>query len=42
MTTNQDIIDRDLAVLWHPCTQMKDLASLPPVPMRRGEGVGAG
>ncbi len=39
MTTNQDIIDRDLAVLWHPCTQMKDLASLPPVPMRRGEGV---
>ncbi|MBH04504.1 MAG: adenosylmethionine--8-amino-7-oxononanoate transaminase [Xanthomonadales bacterium] len=37
--TNQDIIDRDLAVLWHPCTQMKDLASLPPVPMRRGEGV---
>ena len=39
MMTNQDIIDRDLAVLWHPCTQMKDLASLPPVPMRRGEGV---
>ena len=39
MSTNQDIIDRDLAVLWHPCTQMKDLAKLPPVPMRRGEGV---
>ncbi len=36
---NQDIIQRDLAVLWHPCTQMKDHETLPPVPIRRGEGV---
>ncbi|NIR32184.1 MAG: adenosylmethionine--8-amino-7-oxononanoate transaminase [Gammaproteobacteria bacterium] len=36
---NADLIARDLAVLWHPCTQMKDHESLPPVPVRRGEGV---
>lgn len=37
--TNQDLIDRDLRVLWHPCTQMKDTETLPPVPIARGEGV---
>jgi adenosylmethionine-8-amino-7-oxononanoate aminotransferase len=36
---NADLIARDLAVLWHPCTQMKDHESLPPIPIRRGEGV---
>jgi adenosylmethionine-8-amino-7-oxononanoate aminotransferase len=30
---------RDLAVLWHPCTQMKDHEALPPIPIRRGQGV---
>jgi adenosylmethionine-8-amino-7-oxononanoate aminotransferase len=30
---------RDLAVLWHPCTQMHDHEALPPIPIRRGEGV---
>ena len=30
---------RDLAVLWHPCTQMKDHETLPPIPIRRGQGV---
>ncbi len=31
---------RDLAVLWHPCTQMKDHeAELPLLAIRRGEGV---
>jgi adenosylmethionine-8-amino-7-oxononanoate aminotransferase len=30
---------RDLAVLWHPCTQMKDHEDFPPIPIRRGEGV---
>jgi adenosylmethionine-8-amino-7-oxononanoate aminotransferase len=32
-------IERDLKVLWHPCTQMKDHESLPLIPIRRGEGV---
>jgi len=39
MSTNQALMNRDLAVLWHPCTQMKDHATLPLIPIRRGEGV---
>lgn len=30
---------RDLAVLWHPCTQMKDHEAAAPLPIRRGAGV---
>lgn len=37
--TNDELARRDLSVLWHPCTQMKDHAQLPPIPIRRGEGV---
>ncbi|TCO80751.1 adenosylmethionine-8-amino-7-oxononanoate aminotransferase [Plasticicumulans lactativorans] len=37
--TNAELIARDLAVLWHPCTQMKDHEWLPLVPIARGEGV---
>ena len=29
---------RDSRVLWHPCTQMKDHETLPPIPIKRGEG----
>ncbi|HFD80294.1 MAG TPA: adenosylmethionine--8-amino-7-oxononanoate transaminase, partial [Gammaproteobacteria bacterium] len=36
---NSDYVQRDLSVLWHPCTQMKDHEWLPLVPIRRGEGV---
>ncbi|MFW9606326.1 MAG: adenosylmethionine--8-amino-7-oxononanoate transaminase [Pseudomonas sp.] len=39
MSTNQTWMQRDLAVLWHPCTQMKDHEQLPLIPIRRGEGV---
>ncbi|OBS10910.1 adenosylmethionine--8-amino-7-oxononanoate transaminase [Acidihalobacter prosperus] len=39
MQDNQNLHDRDLAVLWHPCTQMKDHETLPLVPIRRGDGV---
>lgn len=40
MTTNNDLLSqRDLAALWHPCTQMKDHEWLPMIPIRRGEGV---
>jgi adenosylmethionine-8-amino-7-oxononanoate aminotransferase len=24
MTSNKSLIERDLVVLWHPCTQMND------------------
>jgi adenosylmethionine---8-amino-7-oxononanoate aminotransferase len=36
---NHDLIQRDLSVLWHPCTQMKDHEWLPMIPIRRGDGV---
>ena len=39
MSRNQQWMERDLAVLWHPCTQMKDHEQLPLIPIRRGEGV---
>ncbi len=29
---------RDLATLWHPCTQMKDHERVPMIPITRGEG----
>src|SRR3989338_10054324 len=37
--TNRSWAERDLRVLWHPCTQMRDHEELPPIPIRRGEGV---
>jgi adenosylmethionine-8-amino-7-oxononanoate aminotransferase len=36
---NTELSKRDLAVLWHPCTQMKDHERLPMIPIRRGKGV---
>jgi len=35
---NADIARRDLEVVWHPCTQMKDHERLPLIPVSRGEG----
>jgi adenosylmethionine-8-amino-7-oxononanoate aminotransferase len=37
--SNAEWMKRDLSVLWHPCTQMKDHEQLPVIPIRRGEGV---
>jgi adenosylmethionine-8-amino-7-oxononanoate aminotransferase len=39
MTDPSDLARRDLAVVWHPCTQMQDHESLPMIPIRRGQGV---
>ncbi|MDD2725064.1 MAG: adenosylmethionine--8-amino-7-oxononanoate transaminase [Methylovulum sp.] len=43
MTTNpinnKILAQRDLAVLWHPCTQMKDHENLPMIPIKSGRGV---
>jgi len=36
---NRSWAERDLRVLWHPCTQMRDHEDLPPIPIRRGQGV---
>lgn len=31
--------EKDLAYIWHPCSQMKDYETLPPIVIERGEGV---
>lgn len=39
-TPNASYVARDLAHLWHPCTQMKDHErDMPLIPIRRGQGV---
>lgn len=35
---NAALAARDLAVVWHPCTQMHDHESVPMIPLARGEG----
>jgi adenosylmethionine-8-amino-7-oxononanoate aminotransferase len=35
---NATLAARDLAHVWHPCTQMKDHEALAPIPIRRGDG----
>lgn len=39
MSRNNQWMQRDLAVLWHPCTQMKDHETLSLVPIRKGQGI---
>ncbi len=36
---NTEMMKRDLEVIWHPCTQMKDHETLPLVPVKSGKGV---
>ncbi len=36
---NHVLVQRDLAAVWHPCTQMKDHERLPMIPIRRGDGI---
>jgi adenosylmethionine-8-amino-7-oxononanoate aminotransferase len=38
-TANSDWVTRDLAHVWHPCTQMKDHESVPMIPLRSASGV---
>ncbi len=37
--SEKNLTERDLACVWHPCTQMKDHESLPLIEVTRGEGV---
>src|SRR5688572_5946869 len=34
----QTIADRDLKHIWHPCSQMKDYASFPPLEIQSAKG----
>ena len=36
---NQTMMQRDLDVIWHPCTQMKDHESLPIIPIKSAKGI---
>jgi len=36
---NRDFMQRDLNVVWHPCTQMKDHEQLPLIPIKKAKGV---
>ena len=36
---NLEIMQRDLDVIWHPCSQMKDYETLPLIPIKSGKGV---
>jgi adenosylmethionine-8-amino-7-oxononanoate aminotransferase len=36
---HSDWVARDLAHVWHPCTQMKDHETVPLIPLRSGSGV---
>jgi adenosylmethionine-8-amino-7-oxononanoate aminotransferase len=38
ITGSASLAERDLRVLWHPCTQMKDHETLPLIAIRRGAG----
>ena len=33
------MMQRDLEVIWHPCTQMKDHETLPLIPIKSGKGI---
>jgi adenosylmethionine---8-amino-7-oxononanoate aminotransferase len=37
-SANAQYVARDLAHVWHPCTQMKDHEQLPPIPIRSAAG----
>ena len=36
---NSAMMQRDLEVIWHPCTQMKDHETLPLIPVKSGKGI---
>ncbi len=38
MLTNAQMRERDLARIWHPCSQMKDYETLPFIPIKSGKG----
>src|SRR5574340_450600 len=38
MATDNDLLSRTRAAVWHPCTQMKQLETAPPLAVARGEG----
>ena len=36
---HSDWSKKDLEYIWHPCSQMKDYETLPPIVIERGQGI---
>ena len=36
---SSQLVKKDLKVVWHPCTQMKDHEKIPLIPIKSGKGV---
>lgn len=34
-----NLVEKDLKYIWHPCSQMKDYETLPPIIIKRGKGI---
>ncbi|MDY0194895.1 MAG: adenosylmethionine--8-amino-7-oxononanoate transaminase [Sulfurovaceae bacterium] len=39
MSLNQELMKKDMDVIWHPCTQMKDHEVLPIIPIKSAKGI---
>ena len=39
MASNQNLLNRSLQSVWHPCTQMKNHENFPLIPIKSGDGV---
>ncbi|RCX18380.1 adenosylmethionine-8-amino-7-oxononanoate aminotransferase [Anaerobacterium chartisolvens] len=39
MEHTKDLPQKDLKYIWHPCSQMKDYETFPPIIIKKGEGV---
>lgn len=38
-TLNEELVEKDLKYVWHPCSQMQDYEELKPIIIKSGEGV---
>ena len=38
-TLNDELVEKDLKYVWHPCSQMQDYEELKPIIIKSGEGV---
>lgn len=39
MNNTKELQEKDLRYIWHPCSQMKDYESFPPIIIKKGKGV---
>lgn len=39
MSNMKSLQEKDLKHIWHPCSQMKDYETFPPIVIKKGKGV---